>query len=260
MSLGQGAALFVAAVLGGTFNAIVGFVSFITLPTLIFVGLPPIQANATNTAALWPGMVASATTYRRSLAARRSLVLALIAASLVGGWVGAVVLLGLSQTTFFRLIPFLLLGATLLFTFRDPIAFWFRKQTGISGVPWWISLAGIAGCQFVIAAYGGFFGGGIGILMLALFAIIGLENVHAMNALRLLLAVVLNGMAVLTFVFAGAIGWLPVFVMAVGTIVGGYGGARVARRLDARFVRRVVITLGCVMTAYFFVRAFILGA
>lgn len=255
MTVVQAIALFVAAILGGTLNAVAGGGSFITFPTLIFTGVPPIQANATSTTALWPGSVASVGAYRSVLTTQRRQLVLLGIVSIAGGAIGAVLLLHTSQTLFLRLVPFLLLLATLLFAFGGTLTAGLRKRLGKTSTPAWVATAGLAVLQFIIAAYGGFFGGGIGILMLALYSVVGMENIHAMNGLKVLMASCINGVAVITFVVAGAIFWPEALVMVAGAILGGYGGASVARRLDPTLVRRFVIAVGVIMTIYFFVKS-----
>ncbi len=250
----QGTILFLAAMLGGTLNSVAGGGSFISFPALIFTGVLPIQANATSTVALWPGSVASVGAYRGVLVMARRRLLVLGGVSVVGGVLGAILLLRTPQSTFERLLPYLLLLATLLFTFGGAIAARLRGLVGKVAGPPWLATLGTVCLQGTIAIYGGYFGGGIGILMLALLAIMGLENIHTMNAVKALLTSCINGVAVLTFVIARVVEWPQAVVMVVGAIVGGYGGAYVARRLDARLVRRFVILVGFTMTLYFFLR------
>jgi uncharacterized protein len=256
--------LFLFAVIGGTLNAVAGGGSFFTFPLLIFVGVPPVQANATSTVALWPGSVASMGAYRRELEEQnRLLLIVLIIVSVLGGIVGAILLLHTPQSAFQSLIPYLLLMATLLFAFSPSITKAVRKRTvlHVSGTSFptaitythtnliWMAIA-----QFIIAAYGGYFGGGIGILMLATLALMGFENIHAMNAIKTLLATCINGVAVITFIIAGAVYWPEALLMIVGAIVGGYGGAYYARKIEQKWVRWFVIVVGLAMTIYFFVR------
>jgi uncharacterized protein len=247
--------LFVAAILGGTLNSVAGGGSFITLPALIFTGVLPINANATSTVALWPGSVASMGAYRRELIKqKRGLLILLGVASLVGGIVGAELLLNTSQETFVRLLPYLLLVATLLFALSGPLTARLRQRKKQSGRQSWVSLLGVTCLQFVIAIYGGYFGGGIGILMLATLGLMGMENIHEMNAVKTLLTTVINGIALVLFIIKGVVVWPQAILMVVGAIAGGYGGAYFARRLDPRLVRWFVIAVGLLMTVYFFVR------
>jgi uncharacterized membrane protein YfcA len=253
----SGLVLFVTALLGGTMNSVAGGGSFLTFPALILTGVAPITANATSTVALWPGSVASAGAYRRELG-RAQHVRLLSAVSLLGGIAGALLLLHTPSSAFQRLIPWLLLLATALFAFGPALTARVRARTGRpgktghpQGVP--LPVGGIAVVQFVIAIYGGYFGGGIGILMLAALGLMGLDNINEANAVKTLLASFINGIAVLTFIAARAVAWPQALLMLVGAIVGGYGGAATARRLPPLIVRRVVIAIGSTMTLYFFI-------
>lgn len=248
----QGIALFVSAALGGGLNSVAGGGSFLTFPTLIVSGVAPIRANATSTVALWPGSLASIGAYRRELGAVRH-VRMLSGISLVGGLLGAVLLLRTPSATFSALIPYLLLLATLLFTFNGPIKRSLSKVFVPAEGPAARVPVALIVVQFVIAVYGGFFGGGIGILMLAALGLLGLDNIHEMNALKTVLASCINGIAVVTFIVAGAVDWPRALVMLAGAIIGGYVGAATARKLDQRMVRGFVIAVGCIMTVYFFV-------
>lgn len=259
MNLAQAALLFAVALLAGALNAVAGGGSFLGFPTLIFVGVPEIQANATNTVALWPGSVASVGAYRKELAGQGPTLLLLGGVSVIGGVAGALLLLHTPKDTFALLIPFLLLFATLLFAFGRQIAAALRRRIGIErGSSRGLHL-GVALLQLVISVYGGFFGGGIGILMLASLALMGMENLHAMNAIKTVLASCINGVAVVTFVLAGAVFWPQALVMIVGAVVGGYGGASLARRLPPQAVRWFVIAVGLAMSVVFFVKVFFLA-
>jgi uncharacterized membrane protein YfcA len=254
MTLLQMCILFIAAVLGGTLNAVAGGGTFITLPSLIVAGVLPINANATSTVALWPGTVASIWAYRKELAQqRRLLVLVLSVTSLIGGVLGAELLLSTSQSTFVILLPYLLLVATLLFALSGPITARLRKRRTQGNRLSWYALGGVSLLQLVIAIYGGYFGGGIGILMLATLGLMGMENIHEMNAMKTLLTACINGVAVIIFVIRGVVVWPEAIVMLIGAIIGGYGGAFYARKIDQRWIRGFVILVGVTMTIYFFV-------
>jgi uncharacterized membrane protein YfcA len=197
--------------------------------------------------------MASVWAYRRDVR-RAPHTLLLSSASLAGGALGAVLLLHLPSATFMRLIPYLLLLATLLFAFNRPLGARFRThQDGVPD-PSWRALAALTLAQLAIATYGGFFGAGIGFVMLAVFGLLGLDDIHMMNGLKILLVSVTNGVAVVIFVVAHAVVWPQALLMLAGAIVGGYVGAAVGRRLDPRIIRRVVILTGCAMTLYFFAR------
>lgn len=246
-------ALFVAAIFGGTLNAVAGGGSFITFPMLIFTGVKPIQANATSSVALWPGSVASVGAYGSAITTKRGMLLLLGLISVIGGALGALILIHTQQSTFVALIPYLLLVATLLFAFGNTLTARVRMRMGKRTVHPWASLGGIIALQFVISVYGGFFGGGIGILMLAAFTVINLGDINNMNGVKALFASCINGIAIILFIAAGKVEWLPAAIMVVGAVIGGYGGAAVARRLDGKLVRLFVIAVGCVMSVYFFI-------
>lgn len=266
MTLIQGCALFVAAILAGGLNSIAGGGSFITFPTLLFTGVPSIQANATNTVALWPASVAGAAAYRKELDTKNRLQFwVFLAVSLIGGLLGALVLLHISPKTFRYLIPFLLLVATLIFTFGGSIAARIRAaREGSSDAvmeakgqgPAPLTLIVSAAMQFVTAIYGGFFGGGIGIIMLATLSILGMENIHSMNALKNILATCINGIAVVAFVIAGTVFWQQALLMIVGGVIGSYSSGAFARRLDPKLVRRIVVIFAWCLTVYFFITTF----
>ncbi|HEV2446621.1 MAG TPA: sulfite exporter TauE/SafE family protein, partial [Candidatus Sulfopaludibacter sp.] len=235
----------------GALNAIAGGGSFLSFPALIFSGVLPIPANATSTIALWPGSLASAGAYREKTPRSARLVAPLVTASLLGGAAGAIVLLHTPEALFMRLVPYLFLAATLLFTFGGKLS---GRNKGLEGRPAHFSsrvIAGVTLTQFIISIYGGFFGGGMGILMLALLAVVPIGDIHSMNGLKSVLAVAINGSAVVTFIAAGAVVWPAALVMILGAVAGGYGGARLAQRLDPRLVRGFVIVLGFAMAGYF---------
>lgn len=243
--------LFLAGALGGALNAVAGGGSFITLPTLIFAGITPVTANATSTFALWPGSVSAAFAYRRDIRMKRQLLVVLIGVSLVGGLLGGLLLVRTSDTSFMRLLPWLMLVAAATFTFGNRITAAIHpaaRRDGHTFAAWAVVL------QFAIAIYGGYFGGGMGIMMLATFAVSGMTDIHEMNGVKSVLGAALNGIALVAFIAKGAITWLPGLAMMCGGIAGGYFGAALARRVDRRHIRTLVILIGWGMTVYFFVR------
>jgi uncharacterized membrane protein YfcA len=246
--------LFFAAVFGGALNAVAGGGSFLTFPALLFVGVPPISANTTSTAALLPGVFASITGYREDFPKANTFVLCLSAASLVGGLAGAVFLLRTPEDAFRRLIPYLLGVATLTFMLSKRLSEWVGREEHHIAAPSPRALAGASFAQLIISIYGGYFGGGIGILMLATLGLMGMRNIHAMNAVKTLLAAIINTVAFVAFVFARNIVWPYATVMLVGSIVGGYFGARYVRRFDQGLVRGFIAAVGIAMTVFFFVR------
>jgi len=255
MTFLQASILFVAAILGGTLNSVAGGGTFITLPALIFTGVLPINANASSTVALWPGSIASVWAYRKEFANQRRLVTLLLSiTSLIGGILGAELLVRTSQTTFVKLLPYLLLLATVLFALSGPINTRLREKTTLKNRQSWLTLVGISSLQLIIAIYGGYFGGGIGILMLATLGLMGMENIHEMNAMKTLLTTFINGVAVIIFIIRGIVVWPQAIVMVIGAIIGGYTGAYFARKIDQRLIRGFVILVGVSMTIYFFLR------
>jgi uncharacterized membrane protein YfcA len=244
--------LLIAAVLGGAMNSVAGGGGFIVFPALIFAGLPPIHANATNTVALWPASVASAGAYRGELRGRERwrAMLPLFAVTFIGAIAGALLLLHTPQATFMRLVPWLLLGATLLFAFGGKLTQRMR-QPGHPSQPARTRLELII-LQLIVAVYIGYFGAGAGMLVLALFTMMGMESIHTMNAFKSLIILSANGVAVVTFILAGAVVWPQALLMIFGAIAGGYGGAWYAQKLDQKIVRYIVIVIGAGMTIYFF--------
>jgi uncharacterized membrane protein YfcA len=247
----HGPLLFFAAVLGQALNAVAGGGSFVTFPALLLVGVAPIEANATSTIALWPGALSSAWGYRHDFAASRRTVVVLSATSIVGGLIGALLLLHTPEQRFRALIPYLLGFATLLFAASDVLGNKIRLDT--DGRRAHGSLTAVAIIQLLVAVYGGYFGGGIGIMMLAAFALMDVGNIHSMNGLKAVLGAVINGAAVVTFIIAKLVVWQFAVIMIVGSILSGYFSAKIARRIEPKKVRWVVIVVGVAMTAYFFI-------
>lgn len=254
ISLATGMILFFAGMLGGAMNAVAGGGSFIAFPALLFTGVPAVPANATNTISLWVGVNASARAYRKHLNISRRLLLPLMAVSVVGGLTGAFVLIQTPAHTFLRTIPWLMLGATLLFIFGKDLTR--MLAVSVSGEPKWEAIAGASVFEFFVAIYGGYFGGGMGILTLAMLATLGMNDINAMNALKVVLGGVINGMATATFILAGVIYWPQGIVMTAGAIVGGYASAHYAQKLPQAWVRLFVILTALSMTIYFFLRAY----
>jgi uncharacterized membrane protein YfcA len=243
--------LFAVAFLAGIINGVAGGGGLILFPTLLFTGMLPIPANATNTASLWFGTAASTVAYRRELLSLRRELIMLTSTSILGGIVGAYVLLHTPQAQFTALIPYLMLSATLIFAFGKPLIQWFRKQDVLPST-YRLPLVVAMLLQFGIAIYIGFFGGGAGIVILAVLDLMGLKDVHAMNAVKTCLATCTNGIAVIAFMAAHAIVWPEAILMAIAALIGGYGSAHLARRLHPVWVRSFVICVGFGITTYFF--------
>ena len=246
--------LFCAAVLGGALNSVAGGGSFISFPALLFAGVPPIPANATNTIALWTAAAASGGAYRKRLDVPRRVFVPLLAASLVGGLAGAVLLLKTPAQTFMRVLPWLTLGATLLFAFGKKLAG--SRQSVLEHEASGAALAGATLFQLGVAVYGGYFGGGMGIVTLAMLATLGMADIHAMNALKSVMGFVINGVAVVAFIVAGAVYWRHGIVMIAGGIVGGYLGAHYAQKVPQVWIRWFVVLVGAAMTVYFFWKSY----
>jgi uncharacterized protein len=254
ISLQTAVLLFFAAVLGGALNAVAGGGSFVAFPALLFSGVPPVPANATNTVALWTGLVFSGGAFREHLNARLRVILALLSVSLIGGIVGAVLLLRTPAQTFMRVLPWLMLSATLLFIFGRKISKWRVPAKTQDASPKALVLASFF--QLLVAIYGGYFGGGMGIVILAMLSAFGMADIHAMNALKTVLSSATNGIAVIVFIASHAVYWPQAVVMICGAALGGYFGAHYSLRLSQAWVRAFVIAVGAGMTAYFFLRAY----
>ena len=245
-----------AGLIAGAINSIAGGGTLISFPALLWIGRDPIMANATNTVAMWPGSLAGAIGFRQELSTVRRWLLLLIIPSLLGGALGSWLLLRTPSSLFERLVPFLILGATLLLAAQEAITRWLsvggwrlpEESPVEQGQPptGWIVFVFLF--QFLVGLYGGYFGAGMGILMLAALGLIGLTDLHQMNGLKNILAVCINGIAAIYFAVSGAVVWHDVFIMTIGTIAGGYLGARVARRLGRKFVRAAVVVIGLGMT------------
>jgi len=227
-------------------NSVAGGGSFLSFPALVFAGVPPISANATNNAAMWVGTIGSARGYREEVAAHRSLLLPVICASVVGSLIGAVLLLVTPSAIFERLIPWLLLFATIVFAVSPFLVR--RTQEMPRHAPWQIAV------QFCVAIYGGYFGAGMGILMLAVLAFSGLPSFNAQNGIKNVLSAVINGVALIPFVIARVVDWRFAIPMAAIALLGGYFGARFFRRVPQRVARALVVVIGSAMTIVFFAR------
>jgi len=239
--------VFLSAFVAGAINSVAGGGTLVSFPTLIWIGLPSTIANATSTVAIWPGSLGGVWGYRRDLRGLPAATYLLIVPSLLGGIIGAVLLEMTPTDLFDRLIPLLILFATILFMLQEPVQR-LIKTTGKThtGSKSW--LMGALLFQFVVSLYGGYFGAGIGILMLAAFGIMGFTDIHQMNGLKSFLALCINGVAAMYFIWHGMVSWPHVLVMAVGATLGGIGGAGIARRIGAKGVRRIVVIIGFTMT------------
>lgn len=244
----------VASALGaGAMNAMAGGGTILTFPTLVFLGMPAIAANATSTVALLPGAVTSMYGFRREVSANRRWLKTLFLPSLLGGIVGSALLLRTPEKVFASLAPVLVLFATVLFMVRGVLARRFFPSRGTGPVEpehlsagHWV-LAWIL--QLGVAVYGGYFGAGIGILMLAVLGFLGLSNIHAMNGLKNFFGLAINGVAAAYFIACRAVEWPAALVMIAGAVVGGYGGARFARSIGQDRARLAVVGIGLLVAA-----------
>lgn len=247
------AAAFGSAFAAGAINSVAGGGTLVSFPTLIWLGLDSVTANATSTVAIWPGTVGSMWGYRRELRQAEARFRVLVVPSLVGGLLGALLLRQTSSRTFDELVPWLILFATVLLACQDPVQKLLKTAhtEGHRSGRW---LAAAIAFQFLVGVYGGYFGAGIGILMLAALGILGLKDIHEMNSLKVVFGGSINGIAALYFVWVGMVQWSFVLVMAIGALAGGYGGAGLARRIGRTAVRRIVIGIGFAMAISLFIK------
>lgn len=260
--VGQSAALVAAGFAAGAVNSVAGGGTLLTFPALLAVGLGPVAANATSTIALVPGSAAAFWGYRDTLTEARPLLVAMAVPSALGGVLGAWLTLRAGDALFAAIVPWLLLGATALFLSGGPVSAWVKRRgtsapstAAIGSRPSPRALGLLAVAQFAVSVYGGFFGAGMGIVMLAALTLAGMTDVHRMNGLKNAAAVCINGVAALTFVRAGAVRWPQAFLVALGAVAGGYGGAGLARRVGPRGVRAFVGFVGLSIAAVLLVRA-----
>lgn len=256
----QLAAVMIASVLGGAANSVAGGGMLLVFPALVGLGVPAVAANATSTVALWPGGLSSMLGYRDALRGVRTWARALVGPSLLGGLIGAWLLTRSSDAQFKAVVPWLVLAGTLLFMAQKRVGAWLRDRIGVatqlaSGEDTlppppgrWAALV-----QFALAIYGGYFGAGAGIIMLAAFGLMGLTNVHQMNGLKNFLALLFNFVAIVTFTISGLVQWRLAIVMAVGSTIGGHYASRYAQRTNQDVVRQLIGVIGIVSAIWLFV-------
>lgn len=246
--------LVTASLIAGVMNAMAGGGSFISFPAMLSMGVAPVQANATNTVALWPGQLTALTTLRGDV--RRDILPTVLGTCVLGGVAGAEVLLRTQQRTFLHLIPWLILGGTVIFGISGPVSRWLRKRAGESRGeherP--LPLIPLALALFPITFYIGYFGAGGGFMVMTVLALFGMEEMHALNAMKVVAACASNLCAIFTFVAQGAIEWRYCLISMAFAAAGGYIGARFARRVNGNILRSIVVIVGCLIAGYFFWR------
>lgn len=252
MQFSEIALLFVAAILGGAVNSIAGGGSLVTFPMLILTGLSPIVANATNNLSMCVGTIGSISGYYQQIKPHREIVMRLAWVSFAGSLIGAILLLTTPAALFYRMVPFLILLAAVLFSAGPSLVRRFRHTEATVVLSRW-SLLG----QFVIAIYAGYFGAGQGIATLALLTLIGMNQMHEMNGVKSFLSACTNGIAIIPFVIVGVIAWPQALLMSMGAILGGFIGARLAKRVDPEKVRTVVLIFSYGMVGYFFWKVYL---
>ena len=245
--------LFVAAFLAGAINAVAGGGTLLTFPTLLAVKTPDVIANATSTMALVPGSAASAWGFRRELRESWRWLILLFLPSLLGGLTGALLLTRTDPSYFKLVIPWLLLFASLLFLVQPRLARWAppHPESGLPSI--WVRIA-VTIFQFFVSVYGGYFGAGIGILMLSSLGFMGIGDINRLNSVKTILAAVINAASVVVFIVEDKIDWRYAPVMAVASIFGGYYGAVIGRRLPRTLVRGFVVTVGLALAGFYFLQ------
>ena len=265
----QYAMLFGAAFIGGAINAVAGGGTLVTFPTLISCGIPLTMANATSTTALWPGQISSLWNYRDEMHDGKGTMLRLAVPSLFGGLLGALLLVNTPESRFKAIVPYLILTATLLFLFQEPLSRWQKRRmehkkteddapdapahpkgdpvfsSHNASLSAWFALLAF---QFAVSVYGGYFGAGIGILQLAAFGLMGFTNIHRMNGFKNINGLIINAIAIVIFAWKQLVDWKIALIMAVGAILGGYLGAGTAKKVGQKNVRKIVIAIGFAMT------------
>jgi uncharacterized membrane protein YfcA len=246
--------VFLAGVAGGAVNSIAGGGTLLTFPALVGIGVPSIIANASNTVALSPGALSSMWAYRSQLAGLRPWVMGLAAPSIAGGLIGAWLLLRTGPDRFDQIVPFLVLGATGLFIAQRPAMAWLRRHhpPGTEIPEPAAPNARVIGYQLLVGIYGGYFGAGIGILMLAALGFMGFTHIHRMNGLKNLLAVGINGTAAVAFIIRGVVDWPIAVATGIGAIAGGYAGAAVAQKVPQGRVRIAIALIGLASGVWLF--------
>jgi len=250
-AMGEAPIIVAAGFLAGAMNALAGGGSFVTLPALLAIGTPSVAANATSTVALWPGGLASAVVYRDGLRPIGGIgVRTMLAVTVIGGTIGAGLLLYTPERLFDRLLPWLALLATLAIVLAPRVGPWMQARLGRRTVP--LLLAG----QLLLGIYGGYYGGAVGLMMTALWSLIDGANIKALAGARVFMGTAANAPAIACFALAGIVHWNTALLLGGGALAGGYAGARLGRRLPAAAIRTATLALCVAITLSFFVRAY----
>jgi len=254
--------VFLAAMVAGAVNSVAGGGTVFNFTGLVWYGLPTVNANATNATSLIPGSLGAAMAMRHELKAQWRELIILLIPTMLGSLIGAFVVANTSESIFRRVVPFLILFATLIFASRNAITRWVQNRSGstpahasetISPAGYTLGVA----LQFMISLYGGYFGAGIGILMLTSLSVMGMSHIHKMNALKNTLAVAINSTAAVFFTLSGKVAWPIALLAAVGALIGGYGLGSYAKRIDQNTLRWGVVAAGVIVSAYMFVRLYL---
>jgi len=245
--------LAVASFLAGVLNAVAGGGSFLSFPAMLSMKMLPVQANATNTVAIWPGQLTSVAAYWGDVRRNLRLVWPLGLAGLLGGTAGAVVLLNTPQMLFMRLVPWLLLVAACIFAASDPVSRWLERRKGsLTGRNHPPRMLPLCLSTVVVCFYVGYFGAGAGFLLITMFSLFGFQDLHEINALKMAVNTLANGVAFVIFVVDGQVVWRYCLLAMVTCAVGGYSSARFARMIPQKILRGLVVVIGLTMAAWFF--------
>jgi len=245
--------LIVAAFLAGLLNAVAGGGSFLSFPAMMGMNITSIQANATNTVALWPGQLTSIAAYRDDIRKNRRLVFPMGLAGLLGGTTGALVLLHTPPATFLHMVPWLLLLAASIFAVSGPVSRWLRRRQNLtSGQVTAPRLVPVFIGTILVCFYIGYFGAGAGFLLITLLSLFGFQDLTEINALKVVTTTLANGIAFFIFALSGQVVWRYCLLSMVVCAIGGYSSARLARRVSQPFLRGLVIFIGFSMAAWFF--------
>jgi len=249
--------LVLCAFIAGVINAVAGGGGFLAFPSLMAAGIPPVQANATNTVALWPGQFTSIVGYRRELLVHTRLILPCLASALIGGTAGAWVLLHTAQGAFFKLIPWLFLLGAVMFSISGRVsrAMQARRERSEGKEkhlhPFWLGVM-----MTVVCFYVGYFGAGAGFITMTVLSLFGVSKLAEINALKVISTTTANGIAVIVFIVNGAVVWHYCAAMMTACAIGGYVGAHNSRKINDRILRPIIVTFGFMVSAYFFWKAY----